>query len=127
MEMHVGAEHVTHEAERVPRSGVLLITAITLVFAALLGAAAVVVWNARTREPAEQARGLVQPGTVVSNIRTDEFQRQGNRRGSGPGAGEALRAKQRASLSGFGWADESRANVRIPIEEAMELELRERR
>ena len=41
----------------------------------------------------------------------------------GPAEGQQLRAEQRQQLDSFGWADRSRGLVRIPIDEAMRLEL----
>jgi hypothetical protein len=129
MAIHVEAQRITHEAERISRARIVLTTIWTLLFSGLLAGASVVVWNARTRslETQPPPRAIRAPVGDISNVRIDLIPRQVSGRGMGIGAGETLRRKQHRELEQFGWADPSHRTVRIPIDDAIELELQEHR
>ena len=112
---------LTHEAERLPGTPVVLTTIWVLIFAAVLCVVAVVLFHARsgTIAPAASVPAPAQPVRDVSNVRTDLFRREG--------VGQELKRRQLRALEQYGWADESRGLVRIPIDVAIDLELAEQR
>lgn len=106
----------SQEAERVGSGITLGITGWVILFGVLLCVAASLILTARTRtlSRAESVPAAPRPEAEVSNIRTELFR--------SPLAGERLKAEQRRKLGAFGWVDRERRVVRIPIEDAMDLE-----
>lgn len=110
---------VEQEAERVGSALPLGIMLWVLLFSAILGVVAYVVLHVRDEHLrlAPESSNAVRPEPRAGEIRTDLFAQ--------PGAAKTLRASQRQALQNYGWVDRERGIVRIPIDRAMELELRE--
>jgi hypothetical protein len=117
MEAHVPT--VIHEPERIARAPVVWISIWALLFAAVLGVIARTVFEVRSSTiRSEGAQRIQKPGAMVSNIRTELYEGR-------PGRGEVDKAQQRRALGQFSWVDRERGLVRIPIDEAIDLELAE--
>jgi hypothetical protein len=106
----------SQESERIGSGWTLGITVWVLIFGALLSIAAGLLLSARSRtlRVAPSMSRAVRPEPEVSNVRTELF--------AGAGAGERLKAEQRATLRHYAWVDRQGGIVRIPIDVAIELE-----
>jgi uncharacterized protein YpmB len=121
MEAHV--PQVTHEAERFSRLQIAFTAGWVLIFCGLLGVIAVLVFNARSRSQThvqtQAVHATTPPRGEVSNIHVDLF--------APTGKGQALKGEQEKKIASYGWVDPKAGLVRIPIDVAMDLELREHR
>ena len=111
----------SQESEQIGVGLTLSVTIWVVVFGGILSVVAGLVLAARSRslEHAPAASAPARPEAEVSNVRTELFRY--------PGAAERLKADQLHALEGFGWVDRERGMVRIPIDDAMELESKEPR
>ena len=105
--------------EGVDRRGLLITWTVLLPLLVVLAVIASALFGASSRK--RLARGVEEPpepGGEVSNVHTELFRR--------PLAGELLKERQRQALGRYGWVDQQRGVVRVPIDVAIELVAKER-
>jgi hypothetical protein len=112
-------EPATQENEQLGRAAPLAVMLGVLVFSSLLCLVAYLAFSlrARTHTHAATSAVVVRPEPEVSRVRMQLLKQ--------PGAGQQLQAQQRRALQGYGWVDQKRGIVRIPIDVALDLELKE--
>jgi hypothetical protein len=110
---------IAQEPEATHRSVIAVVSLSVLIFAVCLGVIAERVFELRTRRLPHAVTARSRPAIAdeVSHVRTALFRK--------PAAGELIKAGQETSLQHYGWVDRGHGVVRIPIDVAIDLEVRE--
>ena len=111
---NVKTREFRQEEERIDRAWTVIAAAAVLRFLVVLAVVAKAFLAHASRE--EVAQGVAtppEPAAEVSNVHSELFERAL--------AGERLKAQQRKTLARYAWVDRKHGVVRVPIDTAIEL------
>ncbi len=105
--------------EGVDRRALVITWTVLLPLLVVLAVVASALFRASSRKHAAQGvEEPPEPGGEVSNVHTELFRR--------PAAGELLKERQKKTLERYGWVDQQRGIIRVPIDVAMDVVAKER-